>query len=243
VSTTQSETGRATSWKPGQPSGGQRMSSRPDLPQRGRPSKGLIIAALLAVIGSALLVATVVVRAGDKTEVLVIGEKSVPEGQVIERADLVSRPVAGLSDAIPVTSADEVVGKTAAVDLLPGQVLMPEMVTSDPVPGKSQSLVGLALDPTRIPAAGLQPGDVVDVIAVPPASATGGGAASAEAKAELESPPMLSEDAVVYSVDGGGTAGGQQLLTLVVDAKDAARLAAYSTSNRVAVIEVSGQEP
>ena len=50
---------------------------------------------------------------------------------------------------------------------------------------------------------------------------------------------MLADGASVYSVGGAATAGGQVLVTLVVDAADAARISAYSTQNRVAVVETA----
>jgi hypothetical protein len=50
---------------------------------------------------------------------------------------------------------------------------------------------------------------------------------------------VLAADASVYSVEGAATAGGQVLVTLVVDAADAARISAYSTQNRVAVVETA----
>ena len=200
-----------------------------------------MIGALLLVIGAALAVAVVVMQAGDKVEVITIRDgHALAKGEVIERDDLQSRPVSGIDGAYAAADVDQVVGKTAAVDLVPGQVLLPDMLATELVPGEGESLVGLSLDPARIPATGLQPGDIVDVIAVPEPS--GSGRAGAGDSSELEAPKSLSTGATVYAIDGDGTAGGQQLLTVIVKAEDAARLAAYSTSNRVAVVEISSQE-
>ena len=49
----------------------------------------------------------------------------------------------------------------------PGQVLTPEMLTPDPLPGPGERVVGVQLDGTRAPG-GLVPGDRVSVLAVPP---------------------------------------------------------------------------
>jgi hypothetical protein len=186
----------------------------------------------MLVVGTGLAVAAWGLRVGDKESVLAVGQ-SIAKGQVIDREDLVSTSVAGITAAIPVAAIDSVVGKTASVDLVPGQVLTAAMFTSTPVPATGESVVGLALDPTRVPGAGLDPGDVVDVVAVP-----GGEDAQADL-ADLDTPEVLAAAAEVYDVGGTSTAGGQVLVTLVVDAKDAARIAAYSTQNRVAVIETA----
>ena len=163
---------------------------------------------------------------------LAIGQP-VAKGQVVERGDLVSKSVAGVGESIPVEDIETVVGQTAAVDLVSGQILSPAMVTAEPVPGDGQSVVGLALDPTRVPSAGLEPGDQVDLVAVPAGADAQGDAA------ETEAPEVLAAGAEVYAVGGEGTAGGQLLLTVVVDAEEAAKIAAYSTQNRVAVVETA----
>jgi dihydroxyacetone kinase len=75
------------------------------------------------------------------------------------------------------------------------------------------------------------PGDLVDVIAVP---AEGNAANDTDA---LDAPPTLAADAEVYDVKGNATEGGGVLVTLVVDKSAAARIAAYSTAGRVAIVE------
>jgi hypothetical protein len=198
-------------------------------PRRTR-SWGLVTLAALLVLGTGLAVAAWGLHAGSKESVLAIG-KPVAKGQVIDREDLVSTSVAGVKGTIAVEQLGTVLGKTAAVDLVKGQILTSAMVTTSPVPAAGESVVGLALDPTRVPEAGLDPGDVVDVIAVPANDNTD--------PAALDSPEVLAKAAQVYYLGGESTTGGQVLVTLVVDASDAARIAAYSTQNRVAVVETA----
>jgi hypothetical protein len=195
-------------------------------------SWGLVVLAALLVIGTGLAVAAWGLQVGDKESVLAV-RHPIAKGQVIDRGDMVSTSVAGFDAAIPMAELASVVGKTASVDLVQGQVLTSAMFTSSPVPAAGESVIGLALDPTRVPGAGLDPGDVVDVVAVP-----GGDDAQADPTA-LDTPEVLAAAAEVYDVGGSATAGGQVLVTLVVDAKDAARIAAYSTQNRVAVVETA----
>ena len=188
--------------------------------------------AALLVLGTGLAVAAWGLNAGQKESVIAVG-RPVAKGQVVDREDMVSASVSGVAGAIAVDDVEAVVGKTAAVDLLAGQILTTAMLTSDPVPAEGQATIGLALDPTRVPGAGLGAGDVVDVVAVPEAEA-----AKAD-PAGLGAPELLARASPVYAVVGESTAGGQVLVTLVVDASDAARVAAYSTQNRVAVVETA----
>jgi hypothetical protein len=146
---------------------------------------------------------------------------------VITRDDLKVIEVAGLKDSIVAADLGDVAGSTAAVGLVPGQVLTPGVVAANPVPGKGERVVGLDLDATRSPA-GLQAGDVVMVLAVPPAG-------DASAPAELESPTVLAEAASVLSaehIEGAGTR-----LTLVVAQDVAARVASFGAAGRVALVQ------
>lgn len=195
-------------------------------------SWGLVTVAALSVLGTGLAVAAWGLHAGQKESVLAIGEP-VAKGQVISREDLVTTSVSGVSGAIPVSEINNVVNQTATVDLVDGQIVTSQMFAASAVPAAGAATVGLALDPARVPGAGLDPGDVVDVIAVP------GGDTAQKDPAALDTPEVLAEGASVYSVEGAATAGGQVLVTLVVDAADAARISAYSTQNRVAVVETA----
>lgn len=214
---------------PGLLAGGERRATQGG--QRHR-SWGLVTVAALSVLGTGLAVAAWGLHAGQKESVLALGEP-VSKGQVIARDDLVTTSVSGVSGAIPVSEINTVVNQTAAVDLVDGQILTSQMFAASAVPASGEATVGLALDPARVPGAGLHPGDVVDVIAVP------GGDTAQKDPAALDTPEVLAADASVYSVEGAATAGGQVLVTLVVDAADAARISAYSTQNRVAVVETA----
>lgn len=192
---------------------------------------GLLALAALLIVGSALAGGLLFSRAGNTVEVLAVRD-AVPKGHEIERSNLITRSVAGVPNTIASANADTIVGDVAAVDLMPGQLLTTDIVTEALLPGTGESLVGLNLAPERVPSAGLAPGDVVDVIAVP----AGNNAASQD---ELDAPATLASGALVYDVMGSATAGGAMLVTVVVAEGDASRIAAYSTAGRIAVIETS----
>jgi len=200
---------------------------------RNRPRRrGALAFAGLLIVGSAFVGAVVFARAGDTIDVLAVRD-AVAKGHVIERDDLVSKKVAGVDGAVLVDSSVGVIGATAVVDMVPGQVVTRAMISTTPMPGPGRASVGLNLDPARAPSSGLEPGDVVDVIAV------SAGAGDGVRTDELDTPAVLAPGATVYDVQGTATEGGGVLLTVFVDANAAARIAAYSTAGRIAVVETS----
>jgi len=183
--------------------------------------------AVVVVVVAALGAGWVWQQRSDQVEVLAVREAVAP-GTTIERDMLVRAEVSGLPGALPVSSVDEVVGQVTTMGLVPGQVLIREMLTSDPVPGSGERLVGLALDQTRLPA-GLEPGDVVQILRVPPVSDPGD-------VTELEVPVVLADRAIVNRFTSAGD-GNAARLTVLLDARLANKVAAFGAAGRVAVIE------
>jgi hypothetical protein len=183
--------------------------------------------------GAALFVVMAVLLAGwfwqqkaDREEVLAVAHP-VAAGTVIAADDLKVVAVAGVASTISSQDAATVVGSTAAVGLVEGQILTPDMVTSKPLPGPGERVVGLQLDATRAPS-GLLPGDVVVVLAVPPAG-------DPSSPAELDDPTVLAPQATVASaevIEGAGTR-----LALVVPESVAERVTAYVAAGRVALVQ------
>ncbi|MDX6310287.1 MAG: hypothetical protein QOI06_3333 [Nocardioidaceae bacterium] len=162
----------------------------------------------------------------DRQEVLEIAHR-VPAGTVLSSADLRVVEVAGVRDAISSRDSDSVIGETAAVGLVEGQILTRDMVTGHPLPGPGERLVGLQLGATRAPS-GVQPGDVVVVLAVPPS----GDPSSPD---QLDQPTVLAPRATVVSTNLIEGAGSQ--LTLLVPEGVAERVTAYVAAGRVALIQ------
>jgi hypothetical protein len=162
----------------------------------------------------------------DRVEILTVN-RAVPAGSVIERSDLAMADVAGLDHAIPAAEADTVIGQVAAVPLVEGQVLTSAMVTSAPLPGAGQRIVGVELDASRAPS-DLRPGDTVTVLAVPPS----GDASSPD---ELEAPIVLADSATIVSaehIEGAGTR-----LTLLVPKAAADQVASFGAAGRIALVQ------
>ena len=203
-----------------------RTASRRERPPRLPRRYGQWASALVFISVTVLTAGWLWQSKSDRVEVLAVRE-AVPVGTVIDRGDLETLQVAGLGEAIRVSDLDTVVGTTAAVGLVAGQVLSPDMLTTKPVPGPGQRVLGVEVGATRAPG-GLLPGDIVSVVAVPPSGDVG-------KASELESPRTLASQAKVKSVrvvEGSGTR-----LTLVVPKALAGRVAAFGAAGRVAVIQ------
>src|SRR3954454_7210141 len=189
--------------------------------------------AVLFVVMAVLLAGWFWQQKSDQRAVLVIGEP-VPAGSVITTKDLKITEVSGVKGAIPSDDSDTVIGSTATVGLVDGQILTRDMVTADPLPGRGERVVGLQLDATRAPA-GLAPGNVVVVIAVPPDG-------DPSTPGDLDDPTVLAPSATVASaaaIEGAGIR-----LTLVVPEPVAERVTAYVAAGRVALLQapVGGDE-
>jgi hypothetical protein len=196
-----------------------------DLPRVPR-RYGQWAASVLFIVIAVLLAGWLWQQKGDRQEVLAIA-RPVPAGAVITMGDLDVVEVAGVAGGIAATESDSVVGSTAAVGLVDGQILTHAMLTSDPAPGPGERVVGLQLDTTRSPT-GLVPGDLVVVVAVPPAGDPG-------TPADLDSPDVLAEEATVTfaeDIEGAGTR-----LTLLLSKSVAERVSAYVAAGRVALVQ------
>lgn len=183
---------------------------------------------ILFVVVAALAAGWLYSAKGGTTEVLVI-DRALPAGQVIEEADLGSAQVAGVPDAFAVSDLDDVVGQRASTGLVVGQVLTPEAVTDAPVPGPDERMVAVRLEQGRVPET-LRAGAVVSVLAVPP----NGDAGNPE---ELDAPEVVADGATVYDVSSA--VDGSMVVSLLVSPVDADRVAAYSAAGRVTVVQAS----
>ncbi|MBQ1018953.1 flagellar biosynthesis protein FlgA [Micromonospora sp. D93] len=101
--------------------------------------------------------------------------RPVEVGREISAADLVTVQVAGGQGLRPVPAGrlNEVVGKRAAVALLPGTLLTLGQVTDDPLLGPGQQQIALGLETAQVPARELHPGDKVLLVSTPDDNADG----------------------------------------------------------------------
>ncbi|MEW1586961.1 SAF domain-containing protein [Micromonospora vinacea] len=128
--------------------------------------------------------------------------RPVEVGREVSAADLVTVQVAGGQGLRPVPAArlDEVVGKRAAVALLPGTLLTLGQVTDDPLLGPGQQQIALGLKTAQVPARELHPGDKVLLVSTPDNDADGGAAAASTrfAATVIDMVSPANDDKVLY---------------------------------------------
>jgi len=194
-------TPQASSMRPGQHPQRPAPQLRVGPPPRER-RPALAVAAVVLILVSAAIGATLVVRAGDRSEVLAVA-RTVPVGQQLTAGDLKRVRIStdpGLH-AIPVSAAPEVVGKVAATTLLPGTLLTPEQLGASQLPGPGQAVVGLDLKGAQmpVPADQLQPGANVRIIATPAPAGTPGPRLDAQGGVLVDQAQVFSVQAVETS--------------------------------------------
>lgn len=189
----------------------------------------------LAVVAGACMVVSIVAFVGlqlastDRQPVLAVA-RPVDAGATISEADLVVAQVSedpALS-TIPLSAKSSVVGRTAAIDLRPGALVVPSSLGEVSVVGDGEALVGVDVSAAAAPVGALRVGDRVQVVEVP---------RPGEAK-PTESGSVIAEGRVLrVATVGTGTATTMQLSVIVPTAAGAS-VAAASAGQRIAVVVI-----
>ncbi len=194
----------------------------PSLKVRRRPAL-LALGVCLAAVGI-LAGAWIVNTSGQREAVLVVAHE-VPYGGVLNSADLTIAHISTDSGVSGIAAAhlDDVIGRAAATDLLPGSLLTADQVTDAAPPGVGQVLVALALPPSRLPASGLHAGDHVLVVDTP---------------APGDNPPQLPPATTAATVVriGAPDDSGTIVIDVTVAAANGPALAARSATGRIALV-------
>lgn len=165
----------------------------------------------------------------DRQPVLAVA-RPVDAGATISEADLVVAQVSedpALS-TIPLSAKSSVVGRTAAIDLRPGALVVPSSLGEVSVVGDGEALVGVDVSAAAAPVGALRVGDRVQVVEVP---------RPGEAK-PTESGSVIAEGRVLrVATVGAGTATTMQLSVIVPTAAGAS-VAAASAGQRIAVVVI-----
>lgn len=204
--------------------------------QHGRKVPYMTLGGLL-VIACVVSFAALAARLGERVSVLAVA-RPVAAGQTITAADL--RAVSAVDDPaldlVPTSEADQVVGRSAVVPLLPGTLVTRALVGQAAFPPTGRVVSSLALKPGQVPQ-GLPAGSHVAVFVATP---TGGGQAPATGAASGGTRTRLP--AVVLGVDPAGDGQGGTVVTLLIDASDAAALAAAPVGGVVVMQTAPGGE-
>lgn len=157
-----------------------------------------VVLAGLLIVGGGLGGLLLFNRYNTRTPAVVV-TAPVAHGSELTRADLAVTEVAVDRGVATIGSLDEVVGRFAASDLTPGELLAPgDVATDDLLVTAGESVVGLLLEPGAYPTDRLVAGDRVDVFA----AAQGG--------------ELLARDLVVFDVVPSSSDGRTLLVSVVV---------------------------
>jgi hypothetical protein len=202
----------------------------PQPPRRRRP--GLAALAVMLVVGCSAVSASLVFASGDTTAVLTV-VRAVPAGQALAAADLGTAEISGSGlTAVAATARDSVLGLTAAVDLVPGSLLIDDMLTREPVPGPGQAVVGLSLKPGLLPEAELRAGTAVMLVRLPAPAGT-----PSSADADRVGSEVLIPRARVLSETSDPTTGGR-LVSLLVERSIAAEVSRAAAAGTVSLVVI-----
>jgi SAF domain len=193
----------------------------------------------LLVIVCVLAYAYGAVRLGDRVQVLAMA-RAVAAGQSLTVADLTQVSAARDPSVplIPASQVSQVVGRTVVVPLLAGTLLTPAVVGEAAFPPAGQAAASVAVKPGQYPQ-GLAAGARVAVYVSTGRSNGVGQSAPGGSAGGASVPARLS--AVVLGVDLAGDGQGSTVVTLLVDAADAARLAA-APAGGVVLMQTSPEE-
>lgn len=213
------------------------IPSQASTPSRALPTRtrrpGLIALAVLLIVGFGLSGAVLVSQAGDTSEVLVAA-RPVAAGHVIAPEDLTIARISGSVRAIAAADAPTVVGRTAAVPVVSGQVLNRDMLTSAMVPAKDQAVIGLSLAPGQFPTGGLAVGDQVLAVVIPAATDAVAGAGSGPTARAIAT-------ADVFGLTPDPNRGPDTLVTLLLPLDVAAQVMAHGAVGRIGLVKVTAQ--
>jgi hypothetical protein len=211
--------------------GGLGASTGQRLPVPPRERKPALAAlAVLLILGGALTSAYLVIVSGQRVSAIQIAEP-VAAGQRIPLSALREVQVGDTGiQFINWSERTRVATAYAAVPLVRGALLTNEMVSAADDAAKGRVVVGLALKPGQLPAAGLRSGLRVGLYAV--GSGQGGGPRPGT---------LLSGDAIVVAIQAGGgdrLRSDQTMVDVAVPPADAPQLTQAASAGAVAVAVV-----
>ncbi len=180
------------------PSNGNKESipSTPRLPSMVRVRRPVLAVASVGLVVASIAGFVAVSNHGGHQQAVLTVVQTVPQGQTISATDLGEATVSTSGSVAMVSAAHaaDVVGRVAAVALVPGTLLTMADVTAGSTIPIGDAVVGVALKDGQLPSAGLSAGEHVMVVqtappgaAVPPtaSSTSGAGAAGAGASSAL----------------------------------------------------------
>ncbi|RKN48284.1 SAF domain-containing protein [Micromonospora endolithica] len=198
--------------------------SPPKVVRQRRMRPGLLgLAVLLIALGG--LGAAFAVTSVRATGSYLAVARPVEVGRTVAADDLITVQVAGGRGLAPVSAGrlDEIVGKRAAVSLVPGTLLTDDQLTDDPLLGPGQQQLALGLDPAEVPARTLHPGDKVLLVSTP--------------DSDDDTPAGVATRFTATVIDTAPTGNGDKsVVYLALAVRDVPAVVALSAQDRIAVV-------
>lgn len=210
-----------------------RQRPAPVAPSGRRRQVPWIVGGVLLVVGCALAFGVVSLRVAKGEQILAVAQ-NLAVGQTVQASDLqVVRvnPASGL-DPVPASGEPAVLGRPAAVALVPGTLLTPADVGSPPPGAGSSDVVALALKAGAYPPT-LGPGERVEVVPVVGSAGTSSGSGA------TMSGQLSTVRAVVVAVDQAPAgSSADAVVSLQVAPSDAAEVASLAAAGQAALVLV-----
>jgi hypothetical protein len=211
------------------------MGSPPAAPvvsrRRIRPAR-VLLGVLLVLVTS--VAGVIVARRVDTRLPVLVTARALDAGQTVTAADVTVVKVAadGGVVTVPASQLSTVVGQVTAVPLVAGTLLSPAQLSGPAWPGAGEAVMAVPVKPGRLPS-GLGAGAKVTVLVVPGGSPGGTGVSGGAGAPRVE-----QATATVVSVADAADQSGTTVVTLVLAAANATRLA--SASGDVALVRLGG---
>ena len=183
-----------------------------------RPAKAVVSIAIVATCSA--LFSLIYVHSSRLVSVIALTHQ-VTQGEVIGASDLrqVDVALAGGVSSVPVSDANLVIGKPAAVTLLAGTLLSPSDVGGARTLATGQSVVGVDLKPGMLPASGVEPGESVLVVLTGPAGSpvsTGGATGQSGKQTSGESAGLTAATVVAVNSSPDNSGSGDVVVSVQV---------------------------
>jgi hypothetical protein len=201
-------------------------------PQRRR--RGGLIALAVALVALGGLVAAWAITLVGSTHPYLAVVRQVQVGAVVAQADLTTVGISGDPALRPIPAAQlgSVVGKYAAVELVPGTLLTEAELSNVPLAGPGTNVVSIGLPQESVPQQLAKPGTKVALVATPdqsllqqqPATSTG---------------PPETINATIIDVRPGSK-DGTVIVTVAVSPDDGPTVATLAAANRIAIVLTGG---
>lgn len=199
-----------------------------------RPLLGVVAVLLILVCGA--VGAVLHLRAGSRTEVIVVA-RTIPVGHRITQADLRGTRISADAavETVSAAHADHVIGKVATTTLLPGMLVTSQALAPTVTPAPGEAIVGLDLTGAQLPlpADQLSPGALVQLVRTPPRETS----QPVAGQDEQDSASIVVDQAEVFSVEPAAP-GDSVHVSVVVDRTQAAAVLRLAAAGQVAVAVV-----